>query len=144
MALPLRRHTLRYANESQSRSTLKPVADNIQAIDLTTSTEASSSEISSSSEEYIPSSTSEEPVFVPQPTDPDVPAVALASPNNIIGDIYGSPSSYDDVSLPVSSMHCLANGASLIITGLPSIPSHLVRAVQLKRPSQHQRRKSHH
>ncbi|KAI7483699.1 hypothetical protein KC351_g4996 [Hortaea werneckii] len=72
------------------------------AIDLTTSTEASSSEISSSSEEYIPSSTSEEPVFVPQPTDPDVPAVALASPNNIIGDIYGSPSSYDDVSLPVS------------------------------------------
>ncbi|KAI6822854.1 hypothetical protein KC367_g7663 [Hortaea werneckii] len=72
------------------------------AIDFTTSTEVSSSEISSSSEEYIPSSTSEEPVFVPQPTDPDVPAVALASPTNIIGDIYGSPSRYDDVSLPVS------------------------------------------
>ncbi|KAI7362259.1 hypothetical protein KC354_g7424 [Hortaea werneckii] len=72
------------------------------AIDFTSSTEVSSSEISSSSEEYIPSSTSEEPVFVPQPTDPDVPAVALASPTVIIGDIYGSPNSYDDVSLPVS------------------------------------------
>ncbi|KAI7212146.1 hypothetical protein KC333_g7273 [Hortaea werneckii] len=72
------------------------------AIDFTSSTEVSSSEISSSSEEYIPSSTSEEPVFVPQPTDPDVPAVALASPTVIIGDIYGSPESYDDVSLPVS------------------------------------------
>ncbi|KAI6914075.1 hypothetical protein KC318_g1195 [Hortaea werneckii] len=71
-------------------------------IDFTSSTEVSSSEISSSSEEYIPSSTSEEPVFVPQPTDPDVPAVALASPTVIIGDIYGSPSRYDDVSLPVS------------------------------------------
>ncbi|KAI7184454.1 hypothetical protein KC363_g7696 [Hortaea werneckii] len=71
-------------------------------IDFTTSTEVSSSEISSSSEDYVPTSTSEEPVFVPQPTDPDVPAVALASPTNIIGDIYGSPSRYDDVSLPVS------------------------------------------
>ncbi|KAI7228063.1 hypothetical protein KC330_g8087 [Hortaea werneckii] len=72
------------------------------AINFTSSTEVSSSEVSSSSEEYIPSSTSEEPIFVPQPTDPDVPAVALASPTVIIGDIYGSSESYDDVSLPVS------------------------------------------
>ncbi|KAI7263688.1 hypothetical protein KC345_g9045 [Hortaea werneckii] len=72
------------------------------SIDLSSSTEVSSSEISSSLEEYIPTSTSEEPVFVPQPTDPDVPAVALASLTNIIGDIYGLPSRYDDVSLPVS------------------------------------------
>ncbi|RMX98021.1 hypothetical protein D0868_10326 [Hortaea werneckii] len=96
------------------------------AIDFTSSTEVSSSEISSSSEEYIPSSTSEEPVFAPPPTDPDVPAVALASPTVIIGDIYGSPSSYDDVSLPVIFSSCLVDETTLIITGLPSISYYFV------------------
>ncbi|RMZ26036.1 hypothetical protein D0859_09906 [Hortaea werneckii] len=98
--LPAKTYTLPAETTSMYGPTITETY--IPATDLTSSTEVSPSETSSSSEEYTPSSTSEEPIFVPQPTDPDVPAVALASPTNIIGDIYGSPNRYDDVSLPVS------------------------------------------
>ncbi|KAI6857868.1 hypothetical protein KC323_g7196 [Hortaea werneckii] len=100
MTLPAETYTLPAETTSVYGPTITET--HTPSIDLSSSTEVSSSEISSSLEEYMPTSTSEEAVFVPQPTDPDVPAVALASPTNIIGDIYGSPSRYDDVSLPVS------------------------------------------
>ncbi|KAI7279043.1 hypothetical protein KC343_g2104 [Hortaea werneckii] len=97
MTLPAETYTLPAETTSVHGPTITETYT--PSIDFSSSTEVSSSEISSSLEEYIPSSTSDEPIFVPQPTDPDVPAVALASPTVIIGDIYGSPSSYDDVSL---------------------------------------------
>ncbi|OTA23929.1 hypothetical protein BTJ68_12481 [Hortaea werneckii EXF-2000] len=103
--LPAKTYTLPAETTSMYGPTITETY--IPATDLTSSTEVSPSETSSSSEEYTPSSTSEEPIFVPQPTDPDVPAVALASPTNIIGDIYGSPNRYDDVSLPVVGLTAL-------------------------------------
>ncbi|KAI7187700.1 hypothetical protein KC352_g22185 [Hortaea werneckii] len=105
MTLPAETYTLPAETTSVYGPTITET--HTPSIDLSSSTEVSSSEISSSLEEYMPTSTSEEAVFVPQPTDPDVPAVALASPTNIIGDIYGSPSRYDDVSLPVVGLTAL-------------------------------------
>ncbi|KAI7484049.1 hypothetical protein KC351_g4799 [Hortaea werneckii] len=119
--LPAKTYTLPAETTSMYGPTITETY--IPATDLTSSTEVSPSETSSSSEEYTPSSTSEEPIFVPQPTDPDVPAVALASPTNIIGDIYGSPNRYDDVSLPVvglTALNCEYTNTALPYYGRPN------------------------